>query len=347
MSLLYAPGVTSKSITVQIVNDSGIGVTGLVAATWPTVYYQIFGANAEVAITLSDLATITTPWTSGAVYELSGGYYRLDLPNAAVASAGKVKVFAETTGKHLIAETLAPDYPQMDARQWVGTTIPAPTQTGVPITDPHYFGGVVGTFAVGIPSVNATQVQNDLDNLQTVPGSGVFTVEAGVNFPGGSGSAAVWEQLLSSSGFSTPGSIGALLKEDITGVLALQSQLSGGTFTIVSPVAQNGTITIVSGDDYSAADGRQIIFTGASPNVWPNLTGANIVLEVYSLTSDSMVVEFPASPQTPTGTQVVWCTPASVQTGQLKHGTRWQYYLVATLADNTIATLAIGYLTVG
>ncbi len=136
MSIIYAPGVSSKSLTVQIVDDSGLPVTGLLAATFPSVFYQIAGPNAAVAFpALSDLALITTAWLAGGVKELSGGEYRLDAPDAMFAAAGKVKVYAEASGKHLLLEIIDVGYPQVDARQWLGGTIPPVATTGIPIVD--------------------------------------------------------------------------------------------------------------------------------------------------------------------------------------------------------------------
>lgn len=104
--MIFDLNVTSKSIDVQIVDDDGLPVTGLVASTFPTVKYSKAGANADVTITLADLATITTAWASGGVKERGEGVYRLDLPDAVFTATGWVKIRGETSGKRLICETL-------------------------------------------------------------------------------------------------------------------------------------------------------------------------------------------------------------------------------------------------
>lgn len=123
----YAPGVTSKSVVIQVVDDSGLAVPALVAATMPAIYYWIAGANAGVAITLSDLSTITTAWASGGVKEIDAthlaGYYRLDVPDAAWSAAGKVKIGGEASGKHVLCEVVDVGYPQVDFRQIIGSTL--------------------------------------------------------------------------------------------------------------------------------------------------------------------------------------------------------------------------------
>lgn len=106
--MLVNPGTTSQSIDIQILNDSGLPVTGLVAATMPPIYYSLAGPNSAVQITLSDLSLITSAYSSGGVKERSGsaGVYRLDLPNGALTTAGTVKVYGEASGKHLVCEPI-------------------------------------------------------------------------------------------------------------------------------------------------------------------------------------------------------------------------------------------------
>jgi hypothetical protein len=96
-------GTTSYSIDVKVLNDSGVPVTGLVAATFPATSYSKGSNAAATSITLSDLAAITTAYTSGGLKERSAGVYRLDLPNGALSSTAAVTVLGYTTGKHLFA----------------------------------------------------------------------------------------------------------------------------------------------------------------------------------------------------------------------------------------------------
>jgi hypothetical protein len=99
--LLAATGVTSQSVDVGVYDDAGLPVTGLVANTFPTVKYSRAGANADVTVTLSNLATITTAWADGGLKERGEGVYRLDLPNAVFSVAGVVTLRAEASGKHM------------------------------------------------------------------------------------------------------------------------------------------------------------------------------------------------------------------------------------------------------
>lgn len=93
MKLSYKAGSTSKTINVFIqdsASTTGTGKTGIAYnAAGLTAYYALQKA-APVAITLATLAAVTTAWTSGGFIELDAtnmpGWYRLDVPNAALAS---------------------------------------------------------------------------------------------------------------------------------------------------------------------------------------------------------------------------------------------------------------------
>ena len=99
----------SPTVDLQIVDDSGLPVTGLVAATFPTLVGSVAGANADTAFpALSDLASLTAAYVSGGVKERGGGVYRVDCPTALSATAGTTsKVRGEATGKHVICEPIS------------------------------------------------------------------------------------------------------------------------------------------------------------------------------------------------------------------------------------------------
>jgi len=100
--MIIVPSGSNPTIDIQVLDDNGLAVTGLVAATFPAISYSIAGPNTTVAVTLTDLGSLTAAYSSGGVKERSGGYYRFDLPAAAVSTAGtNVTVFGEATGKHV------------------------------------------------------------------------------------------------------------------------------------------------------------------------------------------------------------------------------------------------------
>jgi hypothetical protein len=144
--MIYATNSTSQTVTAQVVDDSGIPVTGLVAATFPPVKYSKAGNYADVVITLSDLSGLTANYASGGVYERGGGYYRLDVPNGAFTTATEVTVWGEVTGKRLLVPRLDVGPAPVNVVQWLGNA--APALTG----DPYAQAVAVNNAVAGVNS---------------------------------------------------------------------------------------------------------------------------------------------------------------------------------------------------
>lgn len=162
MSISFAPGATSKSIDIKVYDDDGLPVTGLVAATMPTVKYSLAGANADATISLTDLATIGTAWSSGGLKERGEGVYRLDLPNAALTTAGIVTVRGEATGKRVVCEPI-----EVIAAAPTAAAIAAEVATGYPANfaalSINAFGQVtVGGYAIGEAPLTAAETRTAL-----------------------------------------------------------------------------------------------------------------------------------------------------------------------------------------
>jgi hypothetical protein len=90
---------TSQTVNVFIQDSSsttGAGLTGLVFNTAGLTAYYALPKAAAVQITLATLAAITTAYSSGGFKEVDAtnmpGWYRLDLPDAALASGRFVSV---------------------------------------------------------------------------------------------------------------------------------------------------------------------------------------------------------------------------------------------------------------
>lgn len=82
---------TSKSFFIYMSGPTGLAVTGLAFNTTGLIASYAGSLLARVAITLADLAAITTAWASGGFKEVDAtnmpGWYRIDVPNAALALA--------------------------------------------------------------------------------------------------------------------------------------------------------------------------------------------------------------------------------------------------------------------
>lgn len=93
MKLSIKAGSTSQTVNIFIRDSSsttGGGLTGLVFNTSSLVAYYALPKAAAVAITLATLAAVTTAYSSGGFKEIDAtnmpGWYRFDLPDAAIAS---------------------------------------------------------------------------------------------------------------------------------------------------------------------------------------------------------------------------------------------------------------------
>src|SRR5262249_41057383 len=145
-------GSTSKSVTVLIQNSAsatGAGLTGLAYNTASlTASYTFSGTNAGGHdITLASLATPGSASTSGGFVEIDAtrlpGAYRLDLPDALLASGNGDSVYVELKGANnmvacpfeIILKT-PQTYPANFSSLSIdgsGKVLLQPTQTGVTI----------------------------------------------------------------------------------------------------------------------------------------------------------------------------------------------------------------------
>ena len=121
-------------------------------------------------------------------------------------------------------------------------------------------------------------------------------------------------------------------------IKAQTDALDGYTVTVVSPVADSGTVTLYAGDDYDDAHGRALTFSLAVSGV-PDLTAATVVMK----TQES---SWTATSCTSDGTDwTVLFEPTAADTAALGN-LRQTYEVEATLSDGDVATLVTGTLVV-
>jgi hypothetical protein len=160
---------------------------------------------------------------------------------------------------------------------------------------------------------------------------------------------AVWDEAI--AGHVTPGTTGPLLSlagaaadpllNAVPGAYAAGTagaalgRVGNNTVTVVSPVATDSAITLVYGDDYLLADGRQLSFTGTT---WPTITGGTIALIVQAATVISL-------PGVVTGAGACYVSLTSVQVNSLGLGA-FDYDLQVTLTNGHVVTLVQSTLTV-
>ena len=86
---------------------------------------------------------------------------------------------------------------------------------------------------------------------------------------------AVWDE--ASTGHTDAGKAGEQLWTDVDAIKAKTDLITTGTVTVASPVASGGNVTTIQGDDYDAADGRQLDWTVSST---ATLTGGTVAVVI-------------------------------------------------------------------
>jgi hypothetical protein len=229
--MIYDSGSTSRSVDLQVVDDAGLGVTGLVAATFPPMVYSLGGANADVSFpSLSDLDTITTAWAAGGVKERTNGWYRVDLPDGVFTTAGVVTVRGDASGKHVILEPLD-IAPPVNATRLSGTA-----QTARDIGDSVLLSSGTGTGQVSLSSgavlLQATQTGVTIPNVTTV---GSVTGNVGGNVTG--------------TVASVVGNVGGNVVGTVGSVIGAVGSVAGAVGSVTGNVGGNvvGSVALVSG----------------------------------------------------------------------------------------------------
>ena len=145
--------------------------------------------------------------------------------------------------------------------------------------------------------------------------------------------------------FTVPGSVDATATADVDEAAiaaAVVAGIGGADVTISSPVASDGTtVTIVRGDDYNSADGRSIIWTGATADQWPDLSGSTVVLTAIN---QNDILRKTLTVTQATGTQQFNMQLTNEET-EITSG-RYKYDVQATLASGNIITMLVGELIV-
>ena len=157
---------------------------------------------------------------------------------------------------------------------------------------------------------------------------------------------AVWDELL--SGHVVAGSAGEALAASGSSSDPLLNTVPGsypsgsagdalgrigsGQITTVSPVAQDGDVETIQGDDYDNAHGRAIDWTDVSA-AWPELTSATIAVVI------GRALELVGSVVTATGaSKKVRVELTDVQSAAIRVGVH-RFQVIATLSDDDVITL--------
>lgn len=187
-------GATSVSVNIFIQNSSlttGAGLTGLVYNTANLIAYYALPRAAPVAITLATLASATASFSSGGFFELDAthcpGLYRLDIPDAALASGRFVTIFL--SGAANMAQTVL----EIELTAWNNQDGVRGGMTALPNAVPGAAGGVfiAGSNAATTVNITGNITGNVSGSIGSVTGAvGSVTGNVGGNVVGSIGSLA-------------------------------------------------------------------------------------------------------------------------------------------------------------
>ena len=101
-------GDTDRSATIRIVDSTtGLPEEGVTSATPGLALWYRRAGGAKTAVSISDLSALTDAHADGGLLHVDDGYYRLDLPDAAVASgADEVLIGGVATGMVVLGEKI-------------------------------------------------------------------------------------------------------------------------------------------------------------------------------------------------------------------------------------------------
>lgn len=242
MKLSIVAGATSQTVNVFIQDSSsttGAGLTGLVFNTSSLTAYYALSKAAAVQITLATLAAITTAWSSGGFKEVDAtnmpGWYRLDIPDAALASGRFVAI-------HLKGATnMAPLPLEIELTAWNNQDAVRGGLTALPNAAAEAAGGLY-TRGSGAGQI-AQQANGQADvNLSTIKTQAV-TCGAGVTVLASVGTAATSTAQTGDSYPRIGAPAGASIAADIAAVkvdtAAVKVQTDKLTFTVANQIDSN------------------------------------------------------------------------------------------------------------
>jgi len=219
--------------------------------------------------------------------------------------------------------------------------------------------GTEGLYLAIFKTANAAVDQQHIPSLWAIGVAGVERLDAAVSSRNATTpptaaavTNAVWDKAISAhaiagstgQALSAAGAASNPLLDQVPGAYASGTagaalgRIGAGQVTTVSPVSQGGMVTIVSGDDYNAADGRALEWTDANA-AWPDLSGT-IAFICGSVTVAGSII-------TSTGPgKKVRVQLTAAQTALLPQFTS-VYTILMTQSDGDRITLVQGVLTRG
>lgn len=197
--MIVSPGTNSISAVVEMFDEYGQPVLGLVANTFGTMIKRQDGAFLSSSQSLVDLSALTDAWTAGGIKEIGNGRYRFDVPNLSTAGvASTFRFWSESTGKRMIP--LIVQYSDVLLNSVPGT---------YPSGSAGYALGRIGSGQIEVTGIvvedgNATIFQGD--SYLAVDGRAIEWTNTGVAWPSLAGAVVTFNVNLSTGSAVVTGS---------------------------------------------------------------------------------------------------------------------------------------------
>jgi len=306
---------TNLSTTVRIIDSAdGTPETGVTdASAGLDLWYRKGTAGAQSSITEADLNALTDAHSDGGLLHIAHGFYRLDLPDAAV-----------------------PD------------SVGEATIVGGTVTDMI----VLGVELVGVTDLNSSEIETDTETgattaIQNNKLHWLLNTDASASSPVSGSMFDDLFTLVSSAWTLSTGTLARFADADsgettaVSGSVAKLAQAStvslSGSATYSGPVnASTNEVNIVAGDDYHNDDSAALSWTSSD---WADLTSGTLTCVVEHGSSDG--TSFTPTPSIVTsgsGSQTIRIELTDTQTSALSEGSH-HFRIRATLSGGNKRTL--------
>lgn len=177
-------GAADQTVVIRIVDSTdGTPETGVVFNTSGIdLEYWIHGANAVTDITEAT-QTVSGAHTDGGFVHLGNGNYRLDLPDAAVATAGAVEIMGTVTGMIVIGGTvqISPPVNVVSAAgvAWASGAITAASIATDAIGAAEIAADAIGASELATDAIGAAEIAASAIGASEIADGGITSTEFG------------------------------------------------------------------------------------------------------------------------------------------------------------------------
>lgn len=318
MAIPVVLGADDVSVEIRIIDSTdGTPETGVTSASAGlALSYRKGSTGALTAITESDLSALTDAHSDGGMKHVNAGSYRVDLPDAAIPTAENevTWVTGVVTGMIVIPAALvgrATPAVAGDAMDLVADALDAAALKADAVTEIQA--------GLAVPGDAMTLTAGERTSI----GTAVWASATRTLSSYGTLVADVWDRL--TSALTTSGSIGALIL----------ARLNSAGFTIFRRgILGGGSLEIVQGDTYLAADDSEQSWTFESPYDF-SLSGKTGRLGAVNNAGETWTIGATFA-QTGTTVTVTLADISAAVSAELTEGSDWRWQLKADLTGGPV-----------